>query len=422
MSLRGKKEKGRNPDRRDFETEVGRLAVPFAGSATKDLKPKEMVVSISFRELSFKLAAKMSYSESAKFLDRVLHRGECQRIVPMTHRNRVEREGRSLMAEYDRISETVLSEYGITSGSGDPIDGVLLPERVSHPKLPACVDRAVAEPILSSYNKGRSPEASVKDPELIASVEASPRDVVYVSVDDIGVKRQKGSRKPGSKRESKYVENTVIHIQSGEFKYSLTAVGMQKAFRMLLAFLLKNSLLEDKRLVFITDGATNIKDHIAKFFGFRQYTLLLDWLHLEKKCREYLSMALRGGKEEKSAVRNALLGMLWVGNVEDAQNYIRKLDDKLLKNKGRAEEMVGYLERKKDHIPCYAMRKALGLRNSSNPVEKANDICVAKRQKHNGMSWSPSGSAALAVISAVYSNRELFQWLNEQTLTFKMRA
>ena len=163
---------------------------------------------------------------------------------------------------------------------------------------------------------------------------------MYVSVDDIGVKRQKGFRKPGSKRESKYVENTVIHIQSEESTYCLTADGMQKAFRMLLAFLLKNSLLEDKRLVFITDGATNIKDHIAKFFGFRQYTLLLDWLHLKKKCKEYLSMALKGGKDEKTAVRNALLGMLWVGNVEDAKNYIRKLDDKLLKNKGKAGEMV----------------------------------------------------------------------------------
>ena len=86
----------------------------------------------------------------------------------------------------------------------------------------------------------------------------------------------------------------------------------QKAFRMLLAFLLKNSLLEDKRLVFITDGATNTKDHIARFFGFRQYTLLLDWLYLKKKYKEYLSMALKGGKDEKIPVRNALLGMLWV--------------------------------------------------------------------------------------------------------------
>ena len=35
-----------------------------------------------------------------------------------------------------------------------------------------------------------------------------------------------------------------------------------------------------------------------------------------------------------------------------------------------------------------ALRANLGLRNSSNPVEKANDLVVAGRQKHNGMAWS----------------------------------
>ena len=422
MSLRGKKEEGPSPDGRDFETEVGRLTVPFMKSATKNLKPKEMVVSTSFRELSLRLAARMSYSESAAFLGRVLHRGESNRIVSMTHRNRVEREGKMLMEEYASISETVLSKYDMTSGCGAPQDGACFPRNVSHPVLPGCVDRATAESISSAYNKGRSPEASMKDSERMASVEATPEDVVYVSVDDIGVKRQKESRSPGSERESKYVENTVVHIQSGESTYCLTAVGMQKAFRLLLAFLLRNNLLVDKRLVFITDGATNIRENIAKFFGFRQYTLLLDWLHLEKKCKEYLSMAIKGSKGEKTAVRNTLHSMLWVGNVEDAKNYLRKLDDKLLKNKGKVSELIDYLERKENHIPCYALRKALGLRNSSNPVEKANDICVAKRQKHNGMSWSPGGSAALAVISTASSNGELAQWLNNRTLPFKMVA
>lgn len=69
-----------------------------------------------------------------------------------------------------------------------------------------------------------------------------------------------------------------------------------------------------------------------------------------------------------------------------------------------------------------ADNEAMGLRNSSNPVEKANDTCVAKRQKHNGMSWSPSGSSALAIISAAVSNGELSQWLSERTLNFKMVA
>ena len=45
-----------------------------------------------------------------------------------------------------------------------------------------------------------------------------------------------------------------------------------------------------------------------------------------------------------------------------------------------------YLERKSEHIACYAFRRKMGLRISSNRVEKANDLLVAKRQKDDGMS------------------------------------
>jgi hypothetical protein len=41
---------------------------------------------------------------------------------------------------------------------------------------------------------------------------------------------------------------------------------------------------------------------------------------------------------------------------------------------------------------CYALRKKLGLRVSSNPVEKANDLLASNKQKHQGMSWSADGS------------------------------
>ena len=58
----------------------------------------------------------------------------------------------------------------------------------------------------------------------------------------------------------------------------------------------------------------------------------------------------------------------------------------------------------------------LGLRNSSNRVEKANDLVVAQRQKHNGMSWSTSGSGALAQITALIINDELHSWLNDGVL------
>ncbi|HWS83552.1 MAG TPA: hypothetical protein VN207_04770, partial [Ktedonobacteraceae bacterium] len=69
-------------------------------------------------------------------------------------------------------------------------------------------------------------------------------------------------------------------------------------------------------------------------------------------------------------------------------------------------------------IPCYALRKKLGLRTSSNPVEKANDLMVSTRQKHNGMSWSPDGSTCLATLTALRHNDEHMQWLRHRDIPF----
>ena len=56
-------------------------------------------------------------------------------------------------------------------------------------------------------------------------------------------------------------------------------------------------------------------------------------------------------------------------------------------------------------------------RVSSNRVEKANDIVVPQRQKHNGMSWSEVGSGALAQISALFHNGGLALWLHKNRLS-----
>jgi len=58
----------------------------------------------------------------------------------------------------------------------------------------------------------------------------------------------------------------------------------------------------------------------------------------------------------------------------------------------------------------YQVTQRIGLRNSSNMGEKANDLLVATRQKHNGMSWSNSGSFAFATVAATH-NGELEQYI-----------
>ena len=84
-----------------------------------------------------------------------------------------------------------------------------------------------------------------------------------------------------------------------------------------------------------------------------------------------------------------------------------------IKNAQKLDEAVEYLTGKKPYICCYALRDILGYRNSSNPAEKANDLIVATRQKHNGMNWSFSGSHALAVIEAISLNGERDGWFRQ---------
>lgn len=73
-------------------------------------------------------------------------------------------------------------------------------------------------------------------------------------------------------------------------------------------------------------------------------------------------------------------------------------------------------QRKRAAITCYAVRAKLNLRNSSNPVEKADDLLVAQRQNHNGMSWTPHGSGALAAVEMIYQNNQSNLWFQKKEL------
>ncbi|HBI59961.1 MAG TPA: hypothetical protein DDY31_01910, partial [Lachnospiraceae bacterium] len=198
--------------------------------------------------------------------------------------------------------------------------------------------------------------------------------------------------------------------------YALTSIGMREAIKLVLSFLLFNNLL-NKELIFFTDGAKNIKSHIESVFSFHPYTVILDWFHLKKKCQELLSMSIKG-KESRNEVLEKLLRILWAGDVEAAIEYLRNLPSAKIKSDKWLEEQIGYLERKKEMIKCYAVRAKLGLRNSSNPVEKENDILVAQRQKHNGMSWSKNGSGSLAAIKMVFQNGYEDIWFHQEQISF----
>jgi len=65
------------------------------------------------------------------------------------------------------------------------------------------------------------------------------------------------------------------------------------------------------------------------------------------------------------------------------------------------EELIDYLLRKRSWIGDYEGRQAAGLWIASTKVEKWNDIAVAERCKHQGMSWTDKGVLAMALHAAL---------------------
>jgi len=184
-----------------------------------------------------------------------------------------------------------------------------------------------------------------------------------------------------------------------------------------LAFLLNNGLL-GLNIKVCTDGKRSLQDAIVSFFSWhKSLSMLLDWFHLVKKFKEDLSLACKG-REIRNRHLKQLLTLLWFGLIDNALAYLAAIPATDIKNREAIERLKGYLVRNRKWIPCYAMRSKLKLRNSSNPVERYNNLVTARRQKHHGMSWSENGSYALTALNAVTINNVTKQWTEDRVIPF----
>ena len=377
-------------------------------------------MSLTINDVVLDMCCSMSYRKAIDIVNRVYHRDGEDQLCLRTVNDRIESIGNDISRALERKSRTILEQNGFDPENAQPVDISMISKSITNPGVSnetSCREQEISKTV-RDYNKGRDKCLKIRSRNLTHDIELFPDDCVYVSIDDVGVRHQKDTRKNGGGKTGKVVENTVIHIQSKEGVYIITAVGMGKAFRLLLAYLLGNHLLENRQLYFFSDGAQNIRKGIETYFSFCPHKHILDWHHLEKRMTELLSMALKGTKDKRHEIRKHLDAILWVGNISDAIDYIHGLDNSNIKNHQKLEEAVDYLKRRKPYFCCYALRSLLGYRNSSNPAEKANDLVVATRQKHNGMSWSFSGSHALAVIEAISRNGERTEWLKSHSLRF----
>ena len=345
-----------------------------------------------------------------------------------------EGEGARLIEAIDRKAEQILTAHEFSATGmfeGDPA--------TYHGQRPVTIpDEPVAEAIATCQARVNVDGDLSENP---VPYEA-PECTVNISIDDVGVKRQKAERdvqdqsaderereqeteqkieKKTEKRKRKYVHTTVIHAEKDDQSSIVIGHGLKHVLSLLIALLVNSECLR-YRFQFFTDGYTILHEAIRRCFSwYSNLAIILDWYHLEEKCKMQLSLAMTG-RVIRNEVLTELLPLLWYGLVDHAIAFIKTLDPSQIKDPDAITKLIGYFERNRAHIPCYAVRKELGLRNSSNIGEKMNDLVVSDSQKHNGMSWSVSGSVALASLTALARNNESALWFEEGNIEFKLAA
>jgi len=405
--------------------EVGRITfdtywVQPPGAAPADAAPAlfpalhahEWYRTTGFKELALRHGTvDESFRKTSDWLNRVRHQAEA--TPARTLRDNAVAEGHQISAYLEQRATAILQQHDFTP-VGEPT---------------AVATNRSQQPLVTLPPEQVTPaiQACAPAPEWVTEMTANPVPYedparsAHVSLDDVGVKRQKATRKeaetptPGPK----YVHNTIAHIAHAGAAYLISGQGVAPVLRLVLAFLLHNNLLQ-YNLIFFVDGQRTLYATILKVFAwFNPLQVILDWYHLEERCKQQLSLALKG-RDLRNAVLDQLRPCLWQGCVDRALAVLQAIEPTDIKNPEALADLQGYLERNRPYLPCYAVRKHLGLRNSSNQGEKANDLLVSDRQKHNGMSWSRLGSVALAAVTAVVRNQEHQQWFQTRTLTFRL--
>ena len=367
--------------------------------------PMERIRTAGYDELLLDFSTDMSYRKVAERLNRIRH--EPDSLSGRTVQNIVEKQGKDILNVIKTKDEAVFEANGFT--------------KTGKPPKESGIEKNAFTPLSEEDIKAAAADLGISGGIDFSSYE-SEENTVNVSMDDVLSKKQASSR-PDSpeKGQRKYVSNTVIHVHQAIPRHLIVAGSIVAAMKQLIALVLNAGLAEGNCFVFFTDGAEALHDAIKKMFSFQTYKIILDWHHLEEKLKQRLSSACINAKIRNEQI-DKIRPFLWYGNVDGAIRYLESIAEDMLKAPEYIVKFIEYLQRNRTYIPCYALRAGLGLRNSSNRGEKANDLVVSHRQKHDGMSWSKSGSLSLAVITATCLNGDLINWVYNRDVGIELRS
>lgn len=176
------------------------------------------------------------------------------------------------------------------------------------------------------------------------------------------------------------------------------------------------------RITVLGDGARWISAFFReRLADFVHKELLVDWYHLVKKCYELTGMMCRGRKA-KASLMGRLLPLLWRGKVAEALALLEAYRPEC-RNADKLDELLTYLTYRQPYLVNYQERRAQREYIGSGHAEKANDLIVARRQKHQGMHWSLVTADGLAALKTLALNHGWDRyWSDHQVLPLAIAA
>lgn len=214
------------------------------------------------------------------------------------------------------------------------------------------------------------------------------------------------------------VQNSVARIEHAGNGITLTGRSVFSVLLYVMAFIINNNL-HVKKLLFFLDGQRSLHSSVLNMFSwYSGKSIILDWFHLVEKIKEDLSAALKG-RHIRNKHLKPIVRFLWYGLFDRAIQYVRNIPESDIRDITALDRLINYFERNRACIPFYALRKKLGLQNSSNRVECANNLVTSVRQKNSGMSWSKEGSHSLTSLTATVRNGHVKHWVENRVIPFQ---
>ena len=190
-------------------------------------------------------------------------------------------------------------------------------------------------------------------------------------------------------------------------------LGNSKDFTAAMDNLLESFGKLDNRLIFISDGATWIKNWIED--AFPQAISILDYYHACEHLHEFSSSFFKNKDVEQKWTKQQK-DLLLKSQVQEVIKNIQALAGS--KNK-EAEKLIAYYQTNKDRMN-YQHYKQIGCGIiGSGAIESAHRTVIQKRMKLSGQRWSKKGAQNMLNLRVINKNQQWSKIIEMSKYGFK---